>query len=240
MPELPATIRGNKANLPGRTAEFLRHFAARAGQVSKSFERKPGLAPSHLFGGAIAMRPIVRGFCTVFLIAVCSGVFVGSANASWYWPWGSDDTPKQATPLSSAPPLHQAKPATTANSGGTSILHPSTWSAPKMPWASSEAAATAAKPAPPKSAWAAKSTNTSPSPWQSVKNGTKSAENATASAWHKTIGVFTPAKEEPKQQVAQQQPKSSWWNRVWSSSDEEKPEGPRTVGEFMAQKRLEP
>ena len=108
-----------------------------------------------------------------------------------------------------------------------------------MPWASSEAAATVAKPAPPKSAWAGKSTNTSPSPWQSVKNGTKSAENATASAWHKTVGVFTPAKEEPKQQVAQQQPKSSWWNRVWSSEDE-KPEGPRTVGEFMAQKRLEP
>jgi len=74
-------------------------IAARAGQVSKSFERKPRLAPSHLFGGAIAMRPIVRGFCTVFLIAVSSGVFVGTTSASWYWPWGSDETPKQATPL---------------------------------------------------------------------------------------------------------------------------------------------
>jgi hypothetical protein len=73
-----------------------------------------------------------------------------------------------------------------------------------------------------------------------MKSGTHSVENATSSAWHKTIGVFTPASEQPKQQVAQQPPKASWWNRMWGPAEEEKPDGPRTVGEFMAQKRLEP
>ncbi|HEY4232362.1 MAG TPA: hypothetical protein VGM76_02970 [Lacipirellulaceae bacterium] len=188
------------------------------------------------------MRPFVRGFCSVLVAVAFSGGPVGSASASWYWPWGDDNTPKQATPVASAPPLHQATPATTAGTSQKSLMQPSTWSAPKMPWSSATSSSTAqAAASPEKNAWTKpKSTNTAPSPWQSVKNGTHHVENATASAWHKTVGVFTPASEQPKQQVAQQQPKSSWWNRMWGSSEEEKPEGPRTVGEFMAQKRLEP
>jgi hypothetical protein len=73
-----------------------------------------------------------------------------------------------------------------------------------------------------------------------MKNGTHRMENATASAWHKTVNAVTPGSDQPKQQVAQQQPQKSWWSRMWGSSEEEKPDGPRTVGEFMAQKRLEP
>jgi len=41
-----------------------------------------------------------------------------------------------------------------------------------------------------------------PSPWQTVKNGTHRAENATASAWHKTVAAVTPGSNAPKQQVA--------------------------------------
>jgi hypothetical protein len=187
------------------------------------------------------MRSVVRGFCSVFLATVFSGMMVDSASASWYWPWGSDSTPKQATPLGEAPPLHQATPATSQTAGGkTSFMHPSTWTAPSMPWASSTAAKPATPP-PAKNAWTKpQSANTSPSPWQSMKNGAHGVENTTASAWHKTVGVFTPSSEQPQQKVAEQQPKKSWWNRMWGSSEEEKPEGPRTVGEFMAQKRLEP
>jgi hypothetical protein len=183
------------------------------------------------------MRSVVRGFCSVVLAAALSGSVACSANASWYWPWGSDTTPKQATPVTSAP-LHQAKPATTASSGGTSIVHPSTWSMPKAPWSST--AKTTTPPAA-KNAWTKpQSTATASSPWQSVKNGTHKVENATASAWHKTVNAVTPGSDAPKQQVAEQQPKSSWWSRMWGSSEPEQPESPRTVGEFMAQKRLEP
>jgi hypothetical protein len=186
------------------------------------------------------MRPFVRGFCSVCLAVLCGGVFVGSAGASWYWPWGSDAA-TQATPVAAAPPLHQATPATSASTGGKSILHPSTWSAPKMPWSSSSASTTKTAPPPAKNAWTKpQSTAEYPSPWQTVKNGTHRAENATSSAWHKTVAAVTPGSDQPQQQVAQQQPKTHWWNRMWGSSEPEKPEGPRTVGEFMAQKRLEP
>jgi hypothetical protein len=164
------------------------------------------------------------------------GFAVSSANASWYWPFDGDQ-PKQATPLATAPPLNQPKPATTAGSSGTSVLHPSTWSTPKLPWSSSTN--TAKTPVPNKWAQTQPAKKDYPSPWQTVKSGTKHVENATASAWQKTVGVFTPAKSEPNQ-VAQQKSQPSWWSRMWGSSEEEKPEGPRTVGEFMAQKRLEP
>jgi hypothetical protein len=182
------------------------------------------------------MRPFLRGTCSFILAAACGGLLVNPAGASWYWPWGSEE-PKQTTPLATAPPLSPPKPATSAAAGGTSILHPSTWSAPKMPWSSETA--TKAPPAPNK--WAqAQPKKEYPSPWQTVKNGTRHVENSTASAWHKTVGVFTPSSSEPKQQVAQQKPQPSWWSRMWGPAEEEKPEGPRTVGEFMAQKRLEP
>jgi hypothetical protein len=184
------------------------------------------------------MRSVMRGFCSVFLAAALSGMMVSSTSASWYWPWGSDQTPKQATPVTSAPPLRQATPATSASSSSTSVLHPSTW---KAPWSTGTTASTAKTTPPAKNAWTKpQSANTAPSPWQSMKNGTHRVENATASAWHKTVNAVTPGSDQPKQQVAQQQPQKSWWSRMWGSSEEEKPDGPRTVGEFMAQKRLEP
>jgi hypothetical protein len=190
------------------------------------------------------MRPFTRRMFSLALAAVCGGVFVTRSDASWYWPFGSDQ-PSQATPVSAAPPLHQATPATSASTGGKSVFHPSTWSTPKMPWSSDSSSTTAsstAKPPAAKNAWTKpQSANTAASPWQSVKNGTHHVENATASAWHKTVHAVTPGSDEPKQQVAAQTPKNSWWNRMWgSSAEEQKPDGPRTVGEFMAQKRLEP
>jgi hypothetical protein len=233
VPAMPAkTQAASGENLPGRNAGHLGNSAARVGPGCRSWKAKLRARPTHLFGGAIAMRPFVRGFYCLFLIAVC-GLLVESANASWYWPW-SDDQPKQATPLATAPPLNPPKPATAAGTtGGSWIPHPSL---PKMPWSSTAKTAT---PAPNK--WAQTQPKpTYPSPWQTVKNGTKHVENATTNAWHKTVSAVTPGSSEPKQAVAQQQPKPSWWSRMWGSSEEEKPEGPRTVGEFMAQKRLEP
>jgi hypothetical protein len=237
VPALPSGMQAASGiNLSSRESGFLRHFAAHVGQVFTSRETKPRSTPTLLLGGAIAMRSLVRGFCSLILAVACGGVFVGSADASWYWPWGSDQ-PKQATPLATAPPLNQPKPASTAGSSGTSVLHPSTWHAPSMPWSST--AKTNTPPAPNK--WAQTQPKKEyPSPWQTVKNGTRHAENATANAWHKTVGVLTPVSSEPKQQVAQQKPQPSWWSRMTGPAEEEKPDGARTVGEFMAQKRLEP
>jgi hypothetical protein len=95
-----------------------------------------------------------------------------------------------------------------------------------------------------RNAWANKNKDAdaeSLSPWQSVKNGALRMSDSTASAWHKTVDAVTPGKSDSHAAptaVAQQEPKNRWWN--WWSSEDEKPQGPQTVTEWMAQERLDP
>jgi hypothetical protein len=77
-----------------------------------------------------------------------------------------------------------------------------------------------------------------PSPWQAVTSGATQVKQSTANAWHKTVDMLTPGGEpEPRARVAQKEP--SIWSRMFSS-ETEKPEGPQTVTEWMAQDRVKP
>jgi len=69
-----------------------------------------------------------------------------------------------------------------------------------------------------------------PSTWNKVTEGTRSA-------WHNTVEFVTPG-EAAGTSVASNEPRDSWWRRMWSS--DEKAEGPQTVTEWMAQDRLDP
>jgi hypothetical protein len=83
-------------------------------------------------------------------------------------------------------------------------------------WAQPPATATAAAPG--------------PSTWSKVSESTRNA-------WHKTVDFVTPG-EPADTSVANNQPRDSWWHRMWSSNEEA--EGPQTVTEWMAQDRLDP
>jgi hypothetical protein len=69
-----------------------------------------------------------------------------------------------------------------------------------------------------------------PSTWNKVTESTRSA-------WHKTVEFVTPG-DAADASVASNEPRDSWWHRMWSSN--EQPQGPQTVTEWMAQDRLDP
>lgn len=71
---------------------------------------------------------------------------------------------------------------------------------------------------------------TETSTWQSMKSGTRNA-------WHKTVDFVTPGDETAEAPVIVAESKPSWWDRMWTTEEEE---GPQTVTEWMAQDRLDP
>lgn len=81
----------------------------------------------------------------------------------------------------------------------------------------------------------------SASPWQVVTEGTHRLGESTRNAWHKTVDALTPssmkANAPPAPRTARREP---LWRRALGLGEEEKPEGPQTVTEWMAQERLNP
>ncbi len=74
-----------------------------------------------------------------------------------------------------------------------------------------------------------------------VKSGYNKVTSGTKRAWEGTKEMFTfggsESKETVSKQSSQQQP--GFWSRMFASEPEQ-PSGPQTVGEWMAQPRLDP
>lgn len=77
-------------------------------------------------------------------------------------------------------------------------------------------------------------TNPFKSGYQKVSSGTKKAWEGTKEML--TFGGESPSQSAPKQSA---QDKQGFWSRMFSSEPEQ-PSGPQTVGEWMAQPRLDP
>ncbi len=97
-----------------------------------------------------------------------------------------------------------------------------------------------------KNSWVEKAPDpASPSPLQSVKNGAHTVTEGTKTAWRKTVNAITPGDEsagktESNPRMAHRDPaaKPSMWDRI-TGKEEPKPEGPRTISEWMSQDRVE-
>ncbi len=84
-----------------------------------------------------------------------------------------------------------------------------------------------------------------PSPLQAVKNGAHSVSESTKTAWRKTVDAVTPGDQTAgntpaNPRMAHRDPvgQPSFWDRM-TGKEEPKPEGPRTISEWMSQDRVE-
>ena len=82
------------------------------------------------------------------------------------------------------------------------------------------------------------------SPLQSVKNGAHSVAAGTKAAWHKTIAAVTPGNKSDHNsnngsQIARREVKPPFWKRMLGAKEPQL-QGPQTIPEWMAQKRLDP
>jgi hypothetical protein len=211
------------------------------------------------------MRYSTRAVLGMLLATVLVTTGVAEESTSPWWHFGTDQSAPDAEPSMTAaptltpsqtlaPPLTGSTVAAPAAEDKRWLKWPSlpTTSLSKLKW--SETTVTEVSPseliqpkprrdnfgkpshvARPRNAWAqppAETTAATPGPsaWSKVTEGTRSA-------WHKTVEFVTPG-EAPDTSVANNQPRDSWWRRMWSSNEET--EGPQTVTEWMAQDRLDP
>jgi hypothetical protein len=132
---------------------------------------------------------------------------------SWFEP--SAETQVATTePFTATSPVSQGKKSRQVR---THYGKPTHHSRPKNTWAQQPASATSAKPG--------------TSAWKSMTDGTRKA-------WHKTVDYVTPGESATEAPVVSTDPGPSWWARMWGAGD--KPQGPQTVTEWMAQDRLDP
>jgi hypothetical protein len=77
-------------------------------------------------------------------------------------------------------------------------------------------------------------------PFAPVKTSARKVSDGAKKAWEGTKEIFTfgNSKEQPAARTASAKEAPSMWQRMFGGKKEE-PEGPRTVAEWMAQKRVE-
>jgi len=79
-------------------------------------------------------------------------------------------------------------------------------------------------------------------PLAPIKVSARKVGDGTKKAWEGTKELFTfggPKAEQPKARVATAGEPPSMWQRMFGGQEAKKPEGPATVGEWMAQPRVE-
>jgi hypothetical protein len=95
----------------------------------------------------------------------------------------------------------------------------------------------------PRNAWAEQNPNIRrPSALQAVKNGAHRVGDSTRSAWRKTVDALKPGDDSQpaSSRIARRTTtKPPFWKRMFGA-DEQEPQGPRTISEWMAQERLDP
>jgi hypothetical protein len=193
------------------------------------------------------MRRNVCAMLSVLAMVMCCRPLAAQESSSrwnWLWPFGEEEGAAQPYPATKTPTAEKAPPQ---NRGHLITMpempemHWPEYSMPKpqMPslWPNKETE----KAETPRSAWM--DTHPEPeeaSPWQVAKESTQRLGESTRHAWDKTVNVLTPeylkSNDRPSERVAQRPPV---WKRALGL-EEEKPQGPQTVTEWMAQERLNP
>lgn len=189
------------------------------------------------------MRRTVRTMLSVFLVGCCCHMAAAQQSSSrWrWWPLGGEkeaDQPQDSQPSSTdgmtswlpeRPEVH---------------LPEFSWPDYELPkphiprprfWPSKSEVDEA------RNAWTSKGSEPErASPWQVVVDGAERLGDSTHTAWRKTVDALTPdmlqEEDEPRARVAQREP---FWRRVFGLEQDE-PQGPRTVTEWMDQERLNP
>jgi hypothetical protein len=217
-------------------------------------------------GGTRAMRLVAR---IVLGMALLAGGSQRAAAEGW-WPFGSGDgasarseaneqaatsqytpaaqsTTAGASPVAGLPPVGNLPSSVDPDTGWIQVPKPS-WPAIHLPEFSS-----LRPPRLPRANWSSESQvdasrNTwygetperpQSSPWQMAQGAAHKVGQRTRSAWHKTVDVFTPGDAESARMARREPPKPPLWKRMLGV-EEEKPQGPLTVTEWMAQERLDP
>jgi hypothetical protein len=76
---------------------------------------------------------------------------------------------------------------------------------------------------------------------QTMSNGARRVGQRTRAAWHRTVDALTPGEQpqpsDPSSRVARRDDRTVW-QRMFGA--DEQPQGPQTVGEFIAQERIDP
>jgi hypothetical protein len=176
----------------------------------------------------------------VALVVTCGATSaMAEGSGSWLWPFGGQRRAEDAPAVTPAPPElanadgSRTSPSPTANWPKLELPHVPHPSLPSL-WPSKDQAGQV------RNAWAKPTTQQpeQPSPWQVVTDGAHRVGTSVSHAWHKTVDVLNPfAGKETS--VAQHQSQPSFWSRMFGG-EEQKPQGPRTVTEWMAQQRLDP
>ncbi|WP_428306105.1 hypothetical protein [Lacipirellula sp.] len=79
-------------------------------------------------------------------------------------------------------------------------------------------------------------------PLAPIKSSAKKVSDGGKKAWEGTKEIFTGGKsdEQPATRVADASASPSWWERMTGGGEKkQEPEGPATINEWMAQKRVE-
>ncbi len=207
------------------------------------------------------MRYSMRAMLGMLLATVMVTTGVAEETTSPWWHFGTDKSaPEEQPSMTAAPTLAPSQTLSSPSIGSASSVpaaEDKRWlkwpSMPKMKWSETTVTEVSpsdlTKPLPrrdhfgkpsnrsrTRNAWAqppAQATAATPKPsaWSRVTESTRSA-------WHKTVDFVTPGEAAAGTSVANNQPRDSWWHRMWSSNEE--PQGPQTVTEWMAQDRLDP
>lgn len=180
------------------------------------------------------------------MLCCCRMAAAEESSWGWLWPFGHDEPAEQPYPTTGEPVAHPTARATDRAAlkqkpgrrrVGSAVSQRPDFELPKVKlWpGKSEVDQT-------HNAWTEKKADPeSASPWQVVTEGTERLGESTRNAWHKTVDVLTPeylkSHPQPTERVAQRTP---IWKRALGLGEEEKPEGPQTVTEWMAQERLNP
>lgn len=211
-----------------------------------------------------AARVLVVG---IYMVG-CRGAAAAESGSSW-WPFGShaDSASAQAAaatqntlpPAASTVPTtapapvagpvsHEVQMPTNADSGNESKWMLSTpkkkvgW--PTIQWPKSLSSKSSAPKGETKNRWVEKAPAPKTSPMQSVKNGAHSVATTTKSAWNKTVAAVTPSSSSKKTTV-KPDPKLTartsppFWKKMMGTKEPELQQ-PKTIPQWMAQKRLDP
>ena len=77
-------------------------------------------------------------------------------------------------------------------------------------------------------------------PLAPIKSSAKKVSDGGKKAWEGTKEIFTGGKsDQPAARVANAGDSPSWWERLTGGEKKQEPEGPATINEWMAQKRVE-
>ena len=205
------------------------------------------------------MRHSMRALLIVLLTGLCCDNVVAQESGSTWWPFGrseetlSPDATKTPfdvrTPASTTPVPQQQQPITPVLPDEAPVDDPNqkwmitspfgkvSWprlQMPKLPPATSDnqVAADANR-----NAWVETPVEPpKPSPFESMSNSARTA-------WNKTVDALTPGDqsqaEDRSSRVARREGQSAW-QRMFGADEPTKKDGSQTIGEFIAQERVDP